>query len=305
MTNNLEYENLLFSVLMANYNNARYIEEAINSVLTQTYSNWELIIVDDNSTDKSVKIVDKFLSDDRIKLIQHKINKGYGASLKTAIDNSSNEIITILDADDKLHHEALEIISKVYRENPDYGFIYSTMWECNSQLKNCIRNKWIGLVVPKKSNIFNIKISHLKSFRKESYLKTPGFDPKQRRAVDKDIIFKLEEVADFKFVDIPLYYYRWHGKGISQRKSSFIPEFYHYLAKLKAYRRRLNTDIPNFTKKQIYFEYYRITFFKMTHFFIKLYRKLKIRDLVNKFLEKYYKIPESIRTKLKFLKKIN
>jgi glycosyltransferase involved in cell wall biosynthesis len=305
MTNGLESEHLFFSLLMANYNNATYIEEAIKSVINQTYSNWELLIVDDCSTDTSEIIIEKFLSDERIKLIRHKTNKGYGASLKTAADHSSNDIITILDADDKLHHKALEIIAQAYRENPDHDFIYSTMWECDSQLQNCIRNTWIGPINPKKSNIFNIKISHLKSFRKEAYLKTSGFDPKQKKAVDKDIIFKLEEVANFKFVNIPLYYYRWHGQGISQSKSSFSPEFYHYLAKLKAYRRRLNTHIPNFTKKQIYFEYYRITFFKITHFFIKLYRKLKIRDLMSMFLEKYPIFPKSIRSKLKFLKKIN
>lgn len=308
MENSQKDENTSFSILMANYNNAPYIEEAIRSVISQSYSNWELIIVDDNSTDKSIQKINKFLSDMRIRLIQHKKNKGYGASLKTAADNASKNIITILDSDDKFHDEALEIISQAYRENPKCGFIYSTMWDCNSQLKNCTINKWIGAVVPKKSSIFKIKIyfiSHLKSFRKEAYLKTSGFDPNQKRAVDKDIIFKLEEVTDFKFVNIPLYYYRRHGQGISQGKSGYIPELYHYLAKLHAYRRRLNTEIPNFTRKQIIFEYYRITFFKVLHFFLNLYSKLKIRDIVKILLERYSLIPESVKIKLRFLKKFN
>ena len=54
---------------------------------------------------------------------------------------------------------------------------------------------------------------------------------------------------------------------------TYYAEFYHYLAKLKAYKRRLNTDIPNFTKKQILFEYYRIVFYKLTHFISKIYNK--------------------------------
>jgi len=305
MENAQKDEDISFSILMANFNNAKYIEEAINSVLSQKYPYWELIIVDDRSTDNSIKIIKNFLNDKRIKLIQHKSNMGYGASLKTAADKASNNIIAILDADDKLHPKALEIMAESYRKNTDYGFIYSTMWECNSQLKNCVRNKWIGPDLPKKSNIFKIKISHFKTFRKEVYLKTSGFNPSQKRAVDKDIIFKLEEVADFKFVDIPLYYYRWHGLGISQSKSGYVPEFYHYLAKLRAYRRRLNTEIPNFTKKQIIFEYYRITFYKVIHFFLNLYNKLKIRFIVKKLLEKYSLIPNSIKSKLKFLQKLN
>jgi len=305
MTNNLEYDNLQFSILMANYNNASYVEEAIKSVLSQTYSNWELVIVDDCSIDKSVQIIEKFLNGDRIKLIQHKFNKGYGSTLNTAAENASNQILAILDADDKLHPKALEIMINTYKNNPNCGFIYSTMWNCDSELKNCIENDWIGPVIPEKTNIFKIKVSHLKTFMKAAYLKTPGFDSSQKRAADKDIIFKLEEVTDFKFVDLPLYFYRWHGLGISQGKSGYIPEFYHYLAKLHAYRRRLNSGIPNFTKKQITFEYYRITFYKVIHFSLKLYNKLKIRFLVKKLGRKFSIIPKSIKPKLKFIKKLN
>ncbi|MFW9895919.1 MAG: glycosyltransferase family 2 protein [Candidatus Thorarchaeota archaeon] len=294
-----------FSILMANYNNASYIEEAIKSVISQTYSNWELIVVDDCSTDDSIRKILPFTKDKRINIIQNKKNVGYGCTLKTAADHALNDIFVILDADDKLHEDALKIILNTYQENPECGFVYSTMWECDSQLQNCIRNSWIGPDFPPKSNIFRTKISHLKTFRREAYLKTSGFDPNQKKAVDKDIIFKLEEVTYFKFINTPLYYYRWHGKGISQSKSSFSPEYYHYLAKLKAYKRRLSTNTPNFTKKQIYFEYYRITFYKLFHFFLRLYSKLNIRQIVNKLIKKLKFIPEPIKNRLLFLKKLN
>lgn len=290
---------------MANFNNAKFIEVAIKSIISQTYPHWELIIVDDCSTDNSIVEIQQLLKDDRIKLIQHEKNQGYGGSLRTAAANASNNIIGIVDADDKLHEEALNIIADIYHKNPDYGFIYSTMWECDAQLKNCIKNRWIGYIEPKKTNIFNTKISHFKTFRRSAYLKTSGFDPDQKRAVDKDIIFKLEEVTNFKFLDTPLYYYRWHGKGISQSDSSFIPEYYHYLAKLRTYRRRFNTSTPNFTKKQIYFEYYRIIFYKLIHFFINLYGKLKIRDVIKVIFNKASFFPESVKLRLKFLKKLN
>ncbi len=110
-------DTISFSILMANYNNGKYIKEAIESVISQTFPKWELIIVDDCSTDNSVVIIKSFLSENRIKLIQHKKNMGYGGSLKTAADNASNKFISILDSEDKLHENALEIMSESYRKS--------------------------------------------------------------------------------------------------------------------------------------------------------------------------------------------
>ena len=298
-------KNNSFSILMANFNNANYIETAIDSVLKQTYTNWELIIVDDCSGDESIKVIKPYLRDKRIKLIQLKMNLGYGGSLKTATDNASNQILAILDADDKLHGTALEIMLKTYQDSSDCGFVYSTMWRCDAQLKNCRIVDWIGPSIPKKTNIFNIRISHFKTFLKDAYLKTPGFNPNQKKAVDKDIIFKLEEITELKYVDIPLYYYRWHGGGISQEKSNYETEFYHYLAKRKAYHRRKNSTIPNFTQKQIQFEYYRITFYKLTHFLIRIYRKFRISEFLKKVLESLPYVPNAVLKIFRKIERIN
>lgn len=305
MLNDKNFNNYSFSILMANFNNANYIETAINSVLKQTYTNWELIIVDDCSGDESIKVIKPYLRDKRIKLIQLKQNLGYGGSLKTGADNASNQILAILDADDKLHETALEIMLKNYQDSPDCGFIYSTMLWCDSQLNNCDKVNWIGPTHPKKTNIFNIRISHFKTFLRDAYLETPGFDPNQKKAVDKDIIFKLEEVTVLKYVDIPLYYYRWHGGGISQDKSHFKAELYHYLAKLKAYYRRKNSSIPNFTQKQIKFEYYRIVFYNISHLMIFFYRRLKIPVIIKGILNNIPSLQPIVLKKLKFLRKIN
>lgn len=67
MKSNKASKSLSFSILMANYNNARYIEESIKGVISQTYSNWELIIVDDFSTDDSISRIQPFLKDKRIR----------------------------------------------------------------------------------------------------------------------------------------------------------------------------------------------------------------------------------------------
>ena len=273
-----------FSILMANYNNEIHIKEAIDSVLAQIYPYWELIIVDDNSKDNSIEKINPFLKKDNIRLIKCTESIGYGGTLKTAADNANFDIIGILDADDKLHEKALETMADAYLNNPDYGFIYSTMYDCDSNLENCLVNKMVGPTIPEKTNIFNIRVSHFKTFRRDLYKKTSGFDPNQKRAVDKDIIFKMEEVTKFKFIDTPLYYYRHHENGISQGKTEREAWIYHYIAKCKAYRRRLNKDIPNISLQYLYFEYFKITFHKLNRKIKLLIRIFKTSNQVKKLL---------------------
>ncbi len=276
-----------FSILMASYNNAKYIETAIKSVISQTYENWELIIVDDCSPDNSNEIITNYLNDKRIKLIHHNCNQGYGGALKTAINNSKNEIIGILDADDKLHKKALEIIVNIYIDSPNYGFIYSTMWKCDSNLTNCKIDKDIKEIIPAKTFIFHPYISHFKTFRKKDYDKTLGFEITQKRSVDKDIIYKLEEVTRFKFVNIPLYYYRQHDQGISQGNNANKAKGYEYIAKYKTYIRRMNKSIPNYKKNEIILEYFKITFHPIIRTFIKFIQMLKIKKLIIVLLDRF------------------
>ena len=272
---------------MANYNNGMYVAEAIESVVSQTYPLWELIIVDDCSSDNSVEAIQSFLKDKRIKLILHKRNRGYGGSLKTAADYASNTIFGILDSDDKLHETALGIMADAYKNNPDYGFIYSTCWGCDSELKNCILNTDLGKIIPKNKVFFRVCISHFKTFRRDDYLKTQGFDPAIKRAVDKDIIFKLEEVCKLKFINVPLYYRRVHERGISQGENEFLARIFFYITKYKAYQRRLHTNIPNCTLKDLYLEYFEITFLDILKFLKNLSRILRINILINSLKRRF------------------
>ena len=66
----------LFSILIANYNNGRYLQEAIDSVLAQTYTNWEVVIVDDKSTDNSFEIYEKYKDDPRFHVCFNDVNRG-------------------------------------------------------------------------------------------------------------------------------------------------------------------------------------------------------------------------------------
>ena len=89
----------LVSIVMPNYNGAEYVKETIESVLAQTYSNWELLFVDDCSSDNSLEIVDSF-NDPRIKIFRNEKNKGAAASRNLALNQASGRWVAFLDSDD-------------------------------------------------------------------------------------------------------------------------------------------------------------------------------------------------------------
>jgi teichuronic acid biosynthesis glycosyltransferase TuaG len=91
----------LVSIIMPVFNSAKYIQESINSIISQTYSNWELLIVDDLSTDDSWRIISEFKNVDlRIKIFRNPINLGSGYSRNFAIEKACGSYIAFLDSDD-------------------------------------------------------------------------------------------------------------------------------------------------------------------------------------------------------------
>ncbi len=122
-------ENPLVSVLMPAYNQAEYVSEAIESLLTQTYTNWELAIVDDGSPDNVAEVVKKYTdSDPRIKFY-HTENGGVSAARNYAAAQTSGELILPLDADDTFDPEYMELCVKIFREDPSVKVVY-----CNWQM---------------------------------------------------------------------------------------------------------------------------------------------------------------------------
>jgi glycosyltransferase involved in cell wall biosynthesis len=112
----------LISVLMATYNDEPFLEEAILSVLNQTYANFEFIIVDDNSNDATVEILQKYVKlDDRIKLVANDENIGLAGSLNKGLNLAQGEWIARMDGDDISKPDRFEIQMKYILEN---GLIY-------------------------------------------------------------------------------------------------------------------------------------------------------------------------------------
>ena len=118
--------NQLVSIITPSYNSAKYIAQTIESVLAQTYTSWEMIIVDDCSKDNSIEIIEKYLKNDsRIKLHQLEKNSGAAVARNRAIEEAKGRYIAFLDADDLWKPEKLEKQLPFMHEN-DLAFSYSS-----------------------------------------------------------------------------------------------------------------------------------------------------------------------------------
>lgn len=115
----------LVSIITPLYNSEKYIAETIESVLAQTYTNWEMIIVDDCSKDNGVRIVEEYQKKDkRIKLYKNEINKGGAGTRNVAIEKADGKYIAFLDSDDLWKKEKLEKQTS-FMESLDCSFSYT------------------------------------------------------------------------------------------------------------------------------------------------------------------------------------
>jgi len=204
-----------FTVIMPNYNNEKYIEEAIESVIRQTFEDWELLIFDDGSTDNSVKKIKPYLKDKRIKFSQSKKNRGCGYSNYILASKVETEIFGNLDSDDRLKRDALRVMYNAHLKYPNASLIYSQFLRCNEKM-DPISKGYCGHIPEGRTNFEVNKISHFRTYKLSYYNKSAKFNKKLKICTDKDLFFKMEEVGDVVFIDQILYLYREHEKGASQ-----------------------------------------------------------------------------------------
>lgn len=124
----------LVSIIMPSYNTASFIEETIKSVLDQTYTNWELIIVDDCSADNTDEIVSCYLKDERIHYLKNDMNSGAAISRNKALKEAKGRYIAFLDSDDLWKPEKLEKQLKFMKDN-NYSFSYTNYCEIDEESK--------------------------------------------------------------------------------------------------------------------------------------------------------------------------
>ncbi|MGA9377436.1 MAG: glycosyltransferase [Phormidium sp.] len=195
----------LVSVIIPAYNAERLILEALMSVKAQTYSNWEIIVVEDASKNRTEEIVQEFIrsvSNHQVKYILHETNKGISATRNTGINNAQGEYIAFLDHDDLWKETHLgSAVSKLESESGDLAYSTVQMFEDGT-------NKLLSLWGPEKEEIENFPTSLFARnyiqpssvvMRKSIIEKVGFFDPNFRQAEDLDYWLKAAAAGN-KFV---------------------------------------------------------------------------------------------------------
>lgn len=218
----------LVSIVTACYNSAKFIPDMIESIKEQKYTTWELIIVDDCSTDDSVEVIKSYIADlgikKKVRVYQNTINQGYGTTLRKAVAKSKGQLIAIVDSDDALGWgKALNCVVRIHAKFPDVALTYSDYYDCNSELEINKTYTTRQLENDEKYISTKIRISHLKCFKRKHYYLTEGIT-RQRNTVDKDLVLKLEEVGRLKYIHKPLYKWRRHEDNISLKMDKKDPK---------------------------------------------------------------------------------
>ena len=137
----------LVSVIMPTFNQDKFISRAINSLFKQTFSDWELIIVNDGSTDTTFSLLADFLEDNRVKYLQHSSNKGLGASINNALSIAEGKYISYLPSDDLFYKDHLQSLIDTLEKDKEVTLAFSSfIYNYNRKADGILNNEWLQLV---------------------------------------------------------------------------------------------------------------------------------------------------------------
>ena len=200
------------SVVMAVYNGEKYLKKALESILGQTFSDFEFLIVDDASTDQTISIL-KSYQDPRIKILNNSQNIGLAASLNKALYVCKGEYIARQDADDISLLKRLEQQVAFMEENREVGLLGTSWYSINEQ------GERLGVNYSSDADLSVHFIAHgTVLLRRSCLIKVGYYREIFRYAQDYDLWLRLGEKFKIRNLRTPLYCLRIHEDSVSQKK---------------------------------------------------------------------------------------
>lgn len=207
------------SVVLPTYNRADVIGRAIESVLEQTYTDFELIVVDDASSDGTDGVIEG-LDNDRIRYVKHDENRGAAAARNTGIRMADGDIVAFQDSDDEWAEEKLARQVAVF-ENTDssVGVVYTGAWRKRDGSQTYIPGDGVH---PKEGNVQeslleqNFVTPQAAAIRAECFDRVGTFDERLPPLEDWELWIRISEQYEFRFVDEPLVTAYLRGDSISK-----------------------------------------------------------------------------------------
>jgi len=194
------------SVIIPTFNRSHVLLRSVQSVLNQTYQDFELIIVDDGSTDDTEKLV-KSLSGEKIKYIRHQKNRGRSAARNTGIRLARGNYIAFQDDDDEWCPEKLEKQIMAYTTaSPEVGVVYTNrnwIYDKYEYMPTSSSYKMEGYIFNQLLRL-NFIAPQTSLIRKECFLKAGMFDESLLRMQDVELFLRISQYYQFKYIDEPL-----------------------------------------------------------------------------------------------------
>lgn len=214
------------------YNDEKFLELAIKSVIKQTYTDWKLILIDDGSSDRSLEIAKKYETlDNRIKVYSDGLNKKLATRLNEIANLAQTKYLARMDADDIMHPERLEKQLEILEQNPEIDVLGSNAYSIDD-------NDNIQGIRMKIDND-EFKLLDCKSFihpsiiAKTTWFRANPYDEKMVKAQDYELWQRTASDSNFKVYTEPLLFYREFGDNYYKKYFSAVGSMFYIAKKLK------------------------------------------------------------------------
>lgn len=210
----------LVTVYITNYNYGKFISESIDSVLNQTFQDFEIIVIDDGSTDGSREIIREYEKNKKISVIYQQ-NKGLTISNNIAISVAKGEFIMRLDADDYLDANALYLLYNEFEKDEELGMVFGDWYEVD-EYNNVISierrhdfDKDVSILdLPAHGACTMFRLRYLKDLQ--------GYDESLTRQDGYELWFRFVKKYKIKSLNIPIFYYRKHGDNLTSDETKLL-----------------------------------------------------------------------------------
>jgi glycosyltransferase involved in cell wall biosynthesis len=210
----------LVSVAMPAYNAARSLPWALGSVLAQTYTHWECIVVDDGSSDGSIPVIESF-DDRRIRLIRFPANQGRPAARQAALDAAGGEYLAMLDADDWIYPEKLGRQVAAFQQHPEVGVVGSGMMIVDvdgrpAGVRATAPSRGIT-VLPPTTGLARPRVAHGTTMVRMSLVRRVAYDRDLPHTQDTDFLMRVMRGQSYAVFGDPLYVYTEHSSVTEEK----------------------------------------------------------------------------------------
>lgn len=247
----------MISIIIPAYNAEKYILETINSVINQTFKDWELIIIDDGSTDKTANIVKEFCENDKRINYYYQKNSGVSVARNFGMSKAKGEYIAFLDADDIWLPEFLKYTVNFLNNNNDTGLVNTNVQFIDSNNKK-LDIYYTGVTDKDIGDLIFFRLTNKTTGPSGTLIRTNiakeigGFNNILSNVADKMFYIDISKITKLKNIDKVLWQYRFHTTSMHMNIKNMTTDYENFIIEIKEKSYIKDIREFNFFKHKIY-----------------------------------------------------